>query len=147
MLMSLLLRHGFTSLLLLFLTAVLLHPVDTTAQNLPGWAEPSEQRQSRFESREYEPRTENTRPPEPQKNPLGPNYNPQPITNEKPPWTGPPKTCGECGPDEQCCQKNDGSKTYCAVECGSKGTPIPVDDYLPLLMLAGIAYAALRLRR
>jgi hypothetical protein len=28
-----------------------------------------------------------------------------------------------------------------------KGVPIPVDDYLPLLMLAGIAYAALRLRQ
>jgi hypothetical protein len=29
-------------------------PVDTTAQNLPGWAEPSEQRQSRFESRSFD---------------------------------------------------------------------------------------------
>jgi hypothetical protein len=155
--MSTFLRRGFT-LFLLLLAAALLHPVDTTAQNLPGWAEPSEQRQSRFESRKFDQSRPESGPRQSMSS-TSPSSErgqyPGAITFDPP--GGPPEGCppgqakrGNCA--EKCsvadppgwcdsCQ-SDNPPAWC-----DDVVPVPVDDYLPFLMLAGIAYAALRLRQ
>jgi hypothetical protein len=166
--MSTFLRRGFT-LFLLLLAAALLHPVDTTAQNLPGWAEPSEQRQSRFESRSFEngetrgrSRVNPTRrTPEVKEVPRRPS--PGPITNAPPKCATNPSASGcssscsnnptnpncssgcETNPNAPWCDascQEDPSQSFC-----NGSVAIPVDGYLPFLMLVGIAYAALRLRQ
>jgi hypothetical protein len=149
--MSPLLRRGF-ALFLLLLAASLLHPVDTTAQNLPGWAEPSEQRQSRFESRDLGQTRHHLRKngarPDPSRVPGGHRF-PGAVTfnqgggNNQ--CTAEREPCGKNG--NKVCVLNAGGKFQCVPKNSNPGQEVPVDDYLPLLMLAGIAYAALRLRQ
>jgi hypothetical protein len=157
--MSTFLRRGF-ALFLLLLAAALLHPVDTTAQNLPGWAEPSEQRESRFESRlhdghkMYNPSEVTSNSQRESTSPSRIYRNPGAGTRDLP--GGAPPTKGLCQqqtePVPECTKFCSRPENRDAKQCKryfdkTDATPIPVDDYLPFLMLAGIAYAALRLRQ
>jgi hypothetical protein len=170
MLMSPLLRRGF-ALFLLLLAASLLHPVDTTAQNLPGWAEVSEQRQSRFESqsqlekRHHRERIESGPKSGRRHTPKDRSITPSPgvVTNSSVNSCNGNASNNNCedacvdNPTADICQQTCSASDapgWCEDRCsGSPDDPafcaneIPVDDYLPLLMLAGIAYAALRLRQ
>jgi hypothetical protein len=158
--MSTFLRRGFT-LFLLLLAAALLHPVDTTAQNLPGWAEPSEQRQSRFETPyQYKEKTMDRSGQSRQLQ--GSERKPTSLPGARLRNGGgdgggsgpPPYNPGQCKkathPIPECtqlCSEKPGNKNCKKYFDETGATPIPIDDYLPFLMLAGIAYAALRLRQ
>jgi hypothetical protein len=154
--MSTFLRRGFT-LFLLLLAAALLHPVDTTAQNLPGWAEPSEQRESRFESRSFDTQENRYQSNRSQREPQSGINAPFPGASTNGNNGG--ASCGAANPDNGGCQNfctsnptADQCVSNCETDpdlsyCDDVRAAVPVDDYLPLLMLAGIAYAALRLRQ
>jgi hypothetical protein len=154
--MSTFLRRGFT-LFLLFLAAALLHPVDTTAQNLPGWAEPSEQRESRFDRQKFKNNDAGvaSRSHDQAGDDLANSPDtgfPGPITNKQG-RIAPGECEPSCSSDEYCYQPGNSGNGNNSPKCYTKGTGpapgqgIPVDDYLPLLLLAGIAYAAIRLRQ
>ena len=147
--------RSITYLVVTFLALVVTAPV--SARGLPGWAEPSggsEPRESRFHEREVQrERTERELSCSRQR-PLGPGYQTDPLG----PVTNNREDPGACigAPDFwQCiaCNWGDNCDSYCQsypnADVCENYTPlkVPVDDYLPLLMLAGIAYAALRLRQ
>jgi hypothetical protein len=151
MLMSTLPRRSFT-LFLLLLAASLLHPVDTTAQNLPGWAEPSEERLDPNHTDRVEKQRRNHLPEE--RAARSKTYDLKPFDPSSPGGLGPvtrEKSCtvnSDCGGGQVCCDLGGTPRCIGKSACDNReGSIVPIDDYLPLLMLAGIAYAALRLRQ
>jgi hypothetical protein len=145
--MSPLLRRGF-ALFLLLLAASLLHPVDTTAQNLPGWAEPSEQRDSRFDRSSETPRASHNQgeasldqSPDFETNPFQ-----KPV--DRPVASQGVESCSECGPNETCCTAGNSSNLVCKKNgCGGGQTPVPLPPFATaLLSLIGLSYGAWTLR-
>jgi len=136
-----------------------------SAQGLPGWAEPSgvsEPRESRFHEREIQrerPQEEFSRS---RREPLGPGYR----TGSLGPQTDFLPGCNDffglnvcdnlCDrfPDEcQALCEDAPNAPRCRNSCNGDGNDpafcadvVPVDDYLPLLALAGIAFGVIRLR-
>jgi len=138
----------------LLVVAALAAPTPTAAQNLPGWAEPSEQRDSRFEARKFEQSRPESVPRQSMAS-TSPSREkgqyPGAVTFDGPPGGCPPgqakkgrcaENCSIANPPGWCdsCQ-DPNPPDWC-----DDVVPIPVDDHLPLLMLAGIAYA-IRLRQ
>ena len=68
------------------------------------------------------------------------------------PYNGGCEDYCDANPNDDICQNlctgdpeswSDEQRNFCI----NTGITVPIDDYLPLLMLAGIAYAAIRLRQ
>jgi hypothetical protein len=153
-----------TYLVVTLVALVVTAPV--SAQRLPGWAEPSggsEPRESRFHERKVQrerPESELSRSRE---RPLGPEYQTDPLG----PQTDFVPGCSDffglnvcdnlCDRFPESCQascEDTPNAPRCRNSCDGDGNDpdfcadvVPVDDYLPLLALAGIAFAALRLRQ
>ena len=160
-----------TYLVVTFLALVVTAPV--SAQGLPGWAEPSggsEPRESRFHEREFQRERPGRELSRSRQRPLGPGYQTDPLGPRRDfvlfgcssycdfgdiLGTSPEcQACIDCNVSGQCidfCLANPGS-AVCEDQCGpgsdSPNCPdqVPVDDYLPLLALAGIAFGVIRLR-
>ena len=132
-----------------FVALLAVSPV--SAQGLPDWAEPSEPRESQVQDREIQRERPQKKFSRSRREPLGPGYR-----------------TGSLGPQRQgfwdivgCLF---GSEQSCAVACEEDAQPgteaydwcqqngylpadkVPVDDYLPLPALAGLACGVIRLR-
>jgi hypothetical protein len=155
-----------TYLVVTLVALVVTAPV--SAQGLPGWAEPSdgaEPRESRFHEREVQrerPESELSRSRE---RPLGPGYQTDPFGPRTDFIEGcqgeifgiPYNACDNlCDRFPESCQascEDTPNAPRCRNSCDGDGNDpdfcaevVPVDDYLPLLALAGIAFGVLRLR-
>jgi hypothetical protein len=135
------------------------------AQGLPDWAEPSEQGQSRFYEREFQRERPEREVRRLRHRPLGPGYQADPLGPRTDFIQGcqgeifgiPYNLCDDlCDAFPRKCQKNCGDNPNiprCQAACdGDKedpsycADPVPVDDYLPLLALVGLALGYLKLR-
>jgi len=141
------------SLLAVLLTGLIAVPVH--AQGLPAWAEPSEPSELRVHEQDLQRDRRAEEVTASRKRPLGRQYRTEPlgpVTNDRRDWgacwdaPGSFSECVACNWSNECdayCQTNPNTNV-----CENYTPPneVPVDDYLPLLALAGIAFGVIRLR-
>jgi hypothetical protein len=154
--MSTFLRRGFT-LFLLLLAAAFLHPVDTTAQTLPGWAEPSEQQgRSEVGGRSSDSPWSEDRRNQDRRVRNNPEFDLEPFRASNQGLGGaitnnPPTNCttnDDCSENQVCCNVGGALRCKGAQGCESSGgTPVPLPPLATVaLSLIGLAYGTWRLR-
>jgi hypothetical protein len=129
-------------------------PAPVSAQGLPGSAEPSggsEPRESRFHEREGQRERPEREVRRSRQRPLGPGYQTDPLGPQRQGifdiigcFLGSERSC------KAACEEDAEPGTEAYEWCQRNGylpaDEVPVDDYLPLLALAGIAFGVIRLR-